>query len=78
MLNEYDCPLLELSKRIFTTSCHSIKSPVSLVHECGTSCVVQEGSSAESMEREEVVVSNGLVLSHDWTNRLYCYNVFCV
>ena len=75
MLNEYDCPLLELSKRIL---CHSIQSPVSVVHECSTSCVVQEGSSAESMEREKVIVSEGLVLSHDWTNRIYCYNVFCV
>eukprot|EP00731_Ephydatia_muelleri_P001801 Em0001g1801a len=60
ILNEYDCPLLELSKRIFTTSCHSIQSPVSVVHECSTSCVVQQGSSAESVEREEVIVSDGL------------------
>ena len=76
MLNEYDCPLLELSKRIFTTSCHSIQSSVSVVRECSTSCVVQEGSSAESMEREVMSLMDWSSLMIGQTEFIQC--VLCL
>ncbi|KAL5497408.1 hypothetical protein EMCRGX_G013875 [Ephydatia muelleri] len=38
VLNQYDCPILELSKMVFCTSSTNISRSVSLVHECTDSC----------------------------------------
>ena len=55
LLNEYDCPIVELSNVVFTTSSDSIQKPVPIVHECSNTCVFQEGASVQTMEREEIV-----------------------
>ena len=37
--NDIDCPLLLLSKTVFTTRSTSILRAVSIVHECSGTCV---------------------------------------
>ncbi|KAL5516745.1 hypothetical protein EMCRGX_G002152 [Ephydatia muelleri] len=41
VLNEYECPLLAITKRIFSADCSQIKQAVSIVHECSDSCCYQ-------------------------------------
>ena len=69
--------LVELSNDVFTTSSDSILKAVSIVHDCSNTCVFQESASVQTMERERVVC-NQLEYHHDWTNRLYCFNVYCI
>ena len=38
VLDEYECPLLGITKRIFSADCSQIKQAVSIVHECSDSC----------------------------------------
>ena len=38
-VNEYDCPLLELTRTIFSTPGRNILRAVSVVHECGAIAV---------------------------------------
>ena len=69
--NEYSCPVLELSKTIFTTSSLNIQRPVCIVHECTPTCVFQD-STSRTIEREDFA-STTLVFVHDLQNNL---NVF--
>ena len=68
VLNEYECPLLAITKRIFSADCSQIKQAVSIVHECSDSCTFDWGSREASGEK-------ALVNTHDWTNMLCCLNV---
>eukprot|EP00731_Ephydatia_muelleri_P008143 Em0004g481a len=77
VLNEYECPLLAITKRIFSADCSQIKQAVSIVHECSDSCTVDWGSSSRRIERE-ASGEKALVNTHDWTNMLCCLNVHCV
>ncbi|KAL5509673.1 hypothetical protein EMCRGX_G005076 [Ephydatia muelleri] len=77
VLNEYECPLLAITKRIFSADCSQIKQAVSIVHECSDSCTFDWGSSSRRIERE-ASGEKALVNTHDWTNMLCCLNVYCV
>ena len=77
VLNEYSCPVLELSKTIFTTSSLNIQRPVCIVHECTPTCVFQDSTTSRTIEREDFA-STTLVFVHDLQNNMYCLNVFCV
>ena len=39
MVNDYDCPLLDLSTTIFCTTGNNVQRPVSFVHECSATCL---------------------------------------
>ena len=53
-LNEYDCPLLELTRTIFSTPGRNILQAVSVVHECGASCRFEETQTIENVERHKI------------------------
>ena len=77
MVNDYDCPLLDLSTTIFCTTGNNVQRPVSFVHECSATCLCKEtGTSQRSVERE-IVEEDTLVFEHDWNNTVYCYNIYC-
>ena len=76
MVNDYDCPLLDLSTTIFCTTGNNVQRPVSFVHECSATCLCKEaGTSRRSVERE-IVEEDTLVFEHDWNNTMYCYNIW--
>ena len=61
--NKYDCPLLELTRTVFTLQSESVRS-VNMVHQCTQSCTFQESLSAETCEREKIMC-NKLSFVHD-------------
>ena len=74
VMNEYNCPVSDLSTTIFCTSGKNMQRPVSLVHECSASCVFKEtATSLRNVERESIQ-QNTLVFEHDWSNTMY---IFC-
>ena len=76
LVNEYDCPLMDLSTTIFCTAGNNIQRPVSFVHQCSGTCLFKEtGASIRNVERE--IVQDTLIFKHDWNNTMYCYNVYC-
>ena len=77
LLNEYDCPLLTLSKTVFCISSSNVLRSVSVVHECTESCNFKTARVC-SKSGKTGHVCNTLVYCHDWNNPIYCYNVFCV
>lgn len=50
--------------------------PVSMVHECDSSCKVEDVEHVKNVEREQMVTMQ-YVFKHDWTLLLYCFNA-CV
>ena len=77
IMNQFDCPVLNLTKSIITTESANIKRAVSFVHECSASCVYKEVTSVHNVEREEAVQKE-LILQHDYSNTSYCLNVYCI
>ena len=76
-LNQFDCPLLTLTKVIRVLSPAAIVRAISVVHQCTSTCVVDSMHIAARMERQRVS-ENTLRLKHDWSNTVYCYNVYCI
>ena len=76
--NEMDCPLLVLTKDIHFLPPISLISPVSIVHECSESCKFEYDSYFTIVERESVPASNRCVFCHDWSNDMFCLNVYCM
>ncbi len=77
MLNEYDCPLLILNKNIFVLPSRTIVTHILVIHQCTNTCEVTKQSWNILHEREQVA-NHTLVLSHDFSNDLYCLNIFCM
>ena len=78
ILNDYDCPVLNLSKNIFIISSSNVRRPVNIVHECTPTCQFQETAVASRTIEREDVSSNKLVFMHDRQNSMYCFNIYCV
>lgn len=76
LLNQFDCPLLTLTNRIFAVHPDCILTTVSVVHQCNSSCVFVEKPCISNVERE-CVSQKSLVYQHDWSNDMYCLNIFC-
>ena len=77
LLNEYNCPLLTLSKTVFCTSSTNVLRSVSLVHEYAESCNFKTAVCVQRVERQDTVC-NVFLHCHDWNNPFNCYSVFCV
>ena len=76
--NAYDCPLLSLTRTIFTARTLDVLKAVSVVHECARTCEFKIKEYPRSVEREEVSLSR-LEYVHDFcSNLLYCLNVYCM
>ena len=67
MKNEFECPLLLLEDKIIVIPVHSVFFPVSVVHECGHTCVFSVQHSKRRIERE-TVASDSLQYVHDLSN----------
>ena len=75
--NEQNCPLLFLTKVLKVVPSQSILSAVSFIHQCGSSCKFQNRMYSRKVEREDIQV-DGLILKHDWTNTMFCLNIYCM
>ena len=85
MLNDYECPLVSLTKNISTVDCNQVKCAVSLVHDCTDACKFEEKVSSRRIEQK--LTNEKLHFKHDWSNMsqtcivcdAYCIvrNVFC-
>lgn len=78
--NEFECPLLILSSTIISVPVDDICSPASIVHECAPSCkIVDEKTLKKTVERENIQqLCDNCSFVHDYSNSLYCFNVFCM
>ena len=74
LVNEYDCPLLTLTDTVSSVSPSAITMEVSILHACTESCKVSVGGSLQ-VEREIVETSSRLTFQHDWSNRMFYFNV---
>ena len=75
--NNVECPLFTLTQTLFTVDSTRIAMAISMPHECQDSCKFKDTQVHNMVEREEVANTN-LVFEHDWTQLLYCYNIFCI
>ena len=74
ILDEFDCPLL-----IMVDFFHVIPvcAAVSVVHKCTTTCSFVEKTASVVVEGCDTSI-NRLVFVHDWTNAVYCNNIYCL
>lgn len=77
VVNEQDCPLLIGSSHLQSVPSTSILSPVSVVHECDSSCKLEMRRKRKIIERESVDATS-LVLKHDFHNGLFALNIYCL
>ena len=77
MYNEYDCPLLHAEMKVTVVPAESVLSTVSIVHECSRSFVFSFQSCQRTIERQSIDCDD-LVYQHDFSNNLFCLNVFCM
>ncbi len=79
IVNEYDCPLLTLTDTITGVYPVDILLETSIVHECTATCeFVSNGPLNVLQVERETIPTNRFVYMHDWTNKLYCFNVYCM
>lgn len=76
--NEYDCPLLHAEQKVTVVPASSVNFSVSIVHECGQSCVFSVQPRQRRVERQVIVDCDNLVYQHDFSNNLFCLNVYCM
>ena len=74
--NELDCPLYVLSKRLCAVPSTLIDNSVSFVHQCNPNC--KFNTHVLSSSEHETVTVNRLVFNHDFSNRSFCFNLFCI
>ena len=72
----FGCPLLELTTEIYGIPSTQICKSVSVVHSCTQSRRLIEETSSSLIERE-MVQRTKIVFKHDFSNTIFCYNVFC-
>ena len=77
IVNDFDCPMLTLTNDFYAILPNHILTPVSVVHQCDAACVFVQKPSSTHVERESVS-EHSLVFEHDWSNNMYCLNVFCM
>ena len=77
LLNPMDCPLLLLLSVFKVIFSEHIISAVSIMHECSSLCTYTQCSTSYTVERESVT-TNTITFKHDFCNKLYCLNVYCL
>ena len=80
IVTEFDCPIATITKQIFFVSSTYIMGPISVAHLCSETCTILQIPSSRVYEREEVTLCNSkhVVYKHDFDNKLYCINIFCI
>ena len=77
--NDFECPLLTLTDTVLLVPPHRVQTSVSIVHQCTDTCTFTDTGIRRRIEREEVHIrSCNLLYKHDWSNNLYCLNIFCM
>ena len=66
MLNDYECPLVSLTKNISTVDCNQVKCAVSLVHDCTDGCKFEERDSSRRIEQKLTNEKTSMI------NIMYC------
>ena len=75
--NEQDCPLLTLTKTLCVVPSSAVITHISVIHQCTSTCNIT--TQPFTIEREREQLSNEkLVHYHDFSNDMYCLNVFCM
>ena len=74
--NEVECPLLFQLKLFGILQSNTIQHTVSLVQECTSACTLKKTSIYRTVEREDITQTSTLAYCHDWTNNLFCLNVY--
>ena len=77
IVKDYDCSLLTLTANITIISSSLVIQSVSIVHECTSTCVFTTLPNIRTVERERIELAQ-LIFKHDWTNMLYCLNIYCI
>lgn len=77
ILNEAGCPLLWLTSKVIALKPTDILKPVSIVHECTSLCGVKEDTVSRHLERE-LTTQQVLTFRHDFSNNMFCFNIFCI
>ena len=72
ILDEFDCPLLTMVDFCVIPS-SSVCAAVSVVHKCTTTCSFVEKTASAVVEGCDTSV-----IVHDWTNTVYCNNIYCL
>ena len=75
--NELDCPLVQPTDRFDVKFSTQVLGSISIVHECGISCKVEQNLKT-IVEREESVISGAHCVKHDKKNDLYALNIYCI
>ncbi len=73
--NEQNCPALDF---LMVVPSSSIRSRAAMVHECSGDCSFTHATRPRVVEREEVELETGLTFVHDYSNNLYCLNIYCM
>ena len=77
-LNDRGCPILFLSSIFRCMLSKAIISPVSIVHECDSTCSLQIRQKRTLIEREQLEV-NRLSIVHDYKNNtMFLLNIYCL
>lgn len=77
MMNEFDCPLLSMTNVLYCIPSNTVSQAVSVVHECTNSCTFVKTSVIRNVEHE-AVESSDIIFKHDFCNKMYCLNVYCI
>ena len=72
--DEFQCPLLDLTKCIRISPVSDVLRPVSIVHSCTTSCKFKDTGGSRTIEREEIDTQD-IIFEHDWKNYMYVLNI---
>ena len=74
VVNDMECPLLDKSHRFEVIPSIGVLGPVSVIHECGSSC--QMSTQSDTKIEREVVTTHYKQYKHDFTNTLYSINMY--
>lgn len=77
LLNEFDCPLLELTHKLAVVPSTAILTVASIVHECTPTCQYIYSNISKRIEMEDIQCKK-LVYIHDKQNTLYSLNIYCM
>ena len=77
ILNEQDCPLIQSTNIIMVINSKDIVAPVSLVHQCTSTCKFSLQTVTTTIERKSAE-QNRLIFKHDFINDIYCINNYCM
>ena len=77
IVDHTDCPLIDQTERYEICPSATIRGPISIVHACGSSCVISYETPL-NIERETVTVTSVKTVKHDFKNTLYLLNIYCM